>query len=146
MSDGDTLNELRPLSFSIIAVTCPSQTISSDLLKMASFVKIFNSSVNLLSRQLTIPATNGINLQFIRALPHFVDIPKPGKIFVIFCFGQLYSITFTGEKHRQYRRIVHYPEDGKYTVKPLDNTHLAGRDPVTGRVVAKGIGGGIKFK
>ena len=51
-----------------------------------------------------------------------------------------------GEKHRQYRRIVHYPEDGKYTVKPLDNTHLAGRDPVTGRVVAKGIGGGIKFK
>lgn len=29
---------------------------------------------------------------------------------------------------------------------PLENTHLAGRDPVTGRVVANGIGGGIKHK
>lgn len=43
-----------------------------------------------------------------------------------------------------YRRIVHFPE--KYTVKPLDVTNLAGRDPVSGRVVAKGIGGGIKHK
>ncbi|KAL7018641.1 hypothetical protein ACKWTF_010842 [Chironomus riparius] len=95
---------------------------------MGSFVKLFNSSLNIISRQLTLPLNNGLNLQFVRALPHFVDIPKPG------------------EKHRQYRRKVHFPEDGKYTVKPLDNTHLAGRDPVTGRVVAKGIGGGIKFK
>lgn len=45
-----------------------------------------------------------------------------------------------------YRRIVHYPEDGKYTVQPLKITHLAGRDPVTGRLVAKGIGGGLKHK
>lgn len=30
---------------------------------------------------------------------------------------------------------VHYPEDRKYTIKPLPVTHLAGRDPVTGRVV-----------
>lgn len=45
-----------------------------------------------------------------------------------------------------YRRIVHYPEDGKYTVVPLKTTHLAGRDPVTGRIVAKGIGGGLKHK
>lgn len=29
-----------------------------------------------------------------------------------------------------YRRIVHFPED--YTVKPLEVTNLAGRDPVTG--------------
>lgn len=43
-----------------------------------------------------------------------------------------------------YRRIIHYPE--KYTVKPLEVTNLAGRDPVTGRVVCKGIGGGIKHK
>lgn len=49
-----------------------------------------------------------------------------------------------GVKGKSYRRIVHYPE--KYTVKPLDVTNLAGRDPVTGRVVAKGIGGGIKHK
>lgn len=43
-----------------------------------------------------------------------------------------------------YRRIVHYPE--KYTVKPLDVTNLGGRDPVSGRLVCKGIGGGIKHK
>lgn len=43
-----------------------------------------------------------------------------------------------------FRRIVHYPDE--YTVKPLEVTNLAGRDPETGRVVAKGIGGGIKHK
>lgn len=32
--------------------------------------------------------------------------------------------------------LVHYPEDKKYTIKPLEVTHLAGRDPVTGRVVS----------
>lgn len=45
---------------------------------------------------------------------------------------------------KAFRRIVHYPE--KYTVQPLNVTNLAGRDPVTGRVIAKGIGGGIKHK
>ncbi|XP_038221883.1 39S ribosomal protein L2, mitochondrial [Zerene cesonia] len=54
-----------------------------------------------------------------------IEKPKPG-------FG------------KSYRRIVHFPEE--YTVKPLDVTNLAGRDPVTGRIVAKGIGGGIKHK
>ncbi|CAG9853788.1 unnamed protein product [Phyllotreta striolata] len=43
-----------------------------------------------------------------------------------------------------YRRIVHYPEE--YTVKPLNTTNLGGRDPVTGRLAVKGIGGGIKHK
>lgn len=45
---------------------------------------------------------------------------------------------------KQYRRIIHYKDE--YTVEPLETTHLAGRDPVSGRVVAKGIGGGIKHK
>ncbi|KAM3965633.1 mitochondrial ribosomal protein L2 [Aphomia sociella] len=45
---------------------------------------------------------------------------------------------------KSYRRIVHFTEE--YTVKPLEVTNLAGRDPVTGRIVAKGIGGGIKHK
>lgn len=40
-----------------------------------------------------------------------VEKPKPG-------FG------------KSYRRIVHFPEE--YTVKPLNVTNLAGRDPVTG--------------
>ncbi|CAG9769377.1 unnamed protein product [Ceutorhynchus assimilis] len=43
-----------------------------------------------------------------------------------------------------FRRTVHYPEE--YTVKPLDVTNLGGRDPKTGRMVVKGIGGGIKHK
>uniref|UniRef100_A0A336K1N7 CSON007364 protein n=1 Tax=Culicoides sonorensis TaxID=179676 RepID=A0A336K1N7_CULSO len=47
-------------------------------------------------------------------------------------------------KGKSYRRIVHFPKE--YTVKPLDTTNLAGRDPVTGRLVCKGIGGGIKHK
>ncbi|XP_045467999.1 39S ribosomal protein L2, mitochondrial [Harmonia axyridis] len=43
-----------------------------------------------------------------------------------------------------YRRKIHYPE--KYTIKPLDVTNLAGRHPVTGKLVIKGLGGGIKHK
>uniref|UniRef100_A0A0A9WKF0 39S ribosomal protein L2, mitochondrial n=1 Tax=Lygus hesperus TaxID=30085 RepID=A0A0A9WKF0_LYGHE len=49
-----------------------------------------------------------------------------------------------GGKAGIYRRKVHYPEE--YTIKPLEVTNLAGRDPVSGRVVVKGIGGGIKRK
>ncbi|EZA55578.1 hypothetical protein DMN91_009325 [Ooceraea biroi] len=45
---------------------------------------------------------------------------------------------------KSFRRVVHYED--KYTVKPLKVTNLAGRDPVTGRVVVKGLGGGIKHK
>lgn len=57
---------------------------------------------------------------------HPVELPKPG----------------VGNK--AYRRIVHYPEN--YTIQPLKVTNLAGRDPESGRLVAKGIGGGIKHK
>ncbi|XP_012287602.1 39S ribosomal protein L2, mitochondrial [Orussus abietinus] len=56
----------------------------------------------------------------------FVDLPKPGTPGT--CF----------------RRTVHFEDE--YTVRPQKVTHLAGRDPVTGRVVAKGIGGGVKHK
>ena len=45
-----------------------------------------------------------------------------------------------------YRHIVHYPEDGKYTIKKLPMTKLAGRDPVTGRKVIQGFRGGAKRK
>ncbi|XP_076174649.1 mitochondrial ribosomal protein L2 [Ptiloglossa arizonensis] len=43
-----------------------------------------------------------------------------------------------------YRRIVHFKDE--YTVEPLKVTNLAGRDPVSGRVIANGIGGGVKHK
>ncbi|CAH1405531.1 unnamed protein product [Nezara viridula] len=50
----------------------------------------------------------------------------------------------SGAKSGTFRRIVHYSD--KYTVEPLRITRLGGRDPVSGRVVIKGIGGGIKRK
>ncbi len=45
-----------------------------------------------------------------------------------------------------YRFEVHYPKDGKYTIKPLSVTKLGGRNPVTGRKVIEGVGGGCKQK
>ena len=66
-----------------------------------------------------------ININVNRNVIKFVDKPQPGQ-------------------GKSYRRIVHYPE--KYTIEPLKTTHLAGRDLVTGRVIAKGIGGGVKHK
>ena len=45
---------------------------------------------------------------------------------------------------KNYRYVVHYPEDGKYTVKKLPMTKLGGRDPVTGRKVIQGVRGGSK--
>jgi len=56
-----------------------------------------------------------------------IDAPRPG----------------TG---RPYRYIVHYPKDGKYTIKHLDMTFLGGRDPETGRIVVGTWGGGRKPK
>jgi len=36
------------------------------------------------------------------------------------------------------------PPDGKYTIRPLKISKLAGRHPETGRVIVKGLGGGNK--
>ena len=47
-----------------------------------------------------------------------------------FCF------LFRASREIDYRRIVHYPEDGKYTIKKLKMTKLGGRHPVTGRKVS----------
>jgi hypothetical protein len=44
-----------------------------------------------------------------------------------------------GEK-ANYRYIVHYPEDGKYTIRKLPITKLGGRDPVTGIKVIGRVG------
>ncbi|OXU27681.1 hypothetical protein TSAR_011611 [Trichomalopsis sarcophagae] len=49
-----------------------------------------------------------------------------------------------GINGKSYRRIVHFKDN--YTVEPLEVTNLGGRDPVTGRLVCIGIGGGIKHK
>ena len=44
----------------------------------------------------------------------------------------------------KYNWVPIYPPDGKYTIQPLKIKKLAGRDPVTGRVVVKTLGGGNK--
>jgi large subunit ribosomal protein L2 len=91
-----------------------------------SLAKLF-TNLSISKQLLQSPAfLGGVNLQATRTFK-FVTKPKPGK-------GQ------------QFKRLVHFPEDGKYTVKPLDNTHMAGRDPITGRKVAIGISGGVKHK
>jgi len=56
-----------------------------------------------------------------------------------------------GKKNRigppgNYRYRVKYPEDGQYTIKKLEIQKLGGRDPVTGRKVIQGVGGGSKQK
>ncbi|CAK9824539.1 39S ribosomal protein L2, mitochondrial [Anthophora retusa] len=56
----------------------------------------------------------------------------------------LVKLPKAGVNGKTFRRIVHYKDE--YTVEPLQVTNLAGRDPVTGRLVVKGIGGGIKHK
>lgn len=97
--------------------------------KMSSLAKLFTKLA--VSKPVIGPAYLGIaQVRFTRAADKFnhLDKPKPG-------YGQT-----------QYRRTVHFPEDGKYTVKPLLNTHLAGRDPKSGRKIAEGIGGGVKHK
>ena len=45
-----------------------------------------------------------------------------------------------------YKYKVHYPEDGKYTIKKLKTTKLGGRDQVTGRKVIGMWGGGHKHR
>jgi len=47
---------------------------------------------------------------------------------------------------KNYRHIIHYPEDGRYTIRPLQVTKLGGRDPETGRKVIGRVGGGSKQK
>lgn len=73
------------------------------------------------------PAALG-NLSFLQVRKiniYCIDRPKPGQ-------------------RKNFRYTVHYPEDGKYTVKPLKTTKLAGRDPETGRIIVGTLGGGHK--
>lgn len=90
---------------------------------MNKLSRIFTNS-NIITQHLLIQPQNLIKIP-IRTTFRFVEKPKPG----------------TG---KAFRRVVHFPDE--YTVKPLAVTNLAGRDPLTGRIVAKGIGGGIKHK
>ncbi|XP_076758434.1 mitochondrial ribosomal protein L2 [Xylocopa sonorina] len=71
-------------------------------------------------------ASPSFQVQFVRSRWTLPKVPKPGV------------------QGKSFRRIVHYKDE--YTVEPLEVTNLGGRDPVTGRLVAKGIGGGIKHK
>uniref|UniRef100_A0A182UBQ4 Uncharacterized protein n=1 Tax=Anopheles melas TaxID=34690 RepID=A0A182UBQ4_9DIPT len=90
---------------------------------MASLARLLSRlSLTPLAQDVRHAAVRPISLE---SLERFLNKPKPGG-------------------GKSYRRIVHYPEE--YTIEPLRVTNLAGRDPETGRLIAKGIGGGIKHK
>ncbi|EAA07137.2 AGAP010450-PA [Anopheles gambiae str. PEST] len=90
---------------------------------MASLARLLSRlSLTPLAQDVRHTAVRPISLE---SLERFLNKPKPGG-------------------GKSYRRIVHYPEE--YTIEPLRVTNLAGRDPETGRLIAKGIGGGIKHK
>uniref|UniRef100_A0A2M3ZBT3 Putative mitochondrial/ ribosomal protein l2 n=1 Tax=Anopheles braziliensis TaxID=58242 RepID=A0A2M3ZBT3_9DIPT len=90
---------------------------------MANLAKLFQRiAISIVTRDVRQTAVRPISLE---SLERYLNKPKPGA-------------------GKAYRRIVHYP--GEYTVEPLNVTNLAGRDPETGRLIAKGIGGGIKHK
>uniref|UniRef100_A0A182YIQ6 Uncharacterized protein n=1 Tax=Anopheles stephensi TaxID=30069 RepID=A0A182YIQ6_ANOST len=90
---------------------------------MATLARLFQRlAVSALPKDVRYTAVRPISLESLEIL---LNKPKPGG-------------------GKSYRRIVHYPE--QYTIEPLNVTNLAGRDPKTGRLVAKGIGGGIKHK
>ncbi|XP_017891451.1 39S ribosomal protein L2, mitochondrial-like [Ceratina calcarata] len=57
---------------------------------------------------------------------------------------KLVKVPEPGLQGKSFRRIVHFKDE--YTIEPLEVTNLGGRDPVTGRVVVQGIGGGVKHK
>ncbi|KAH8296238.1 hypothetical protein KR054_003517 [Drosophila jambulina] len=89
---------------------------------MQSLTRLLNTALTLQPPQ-RLGNAAAVAMQQWRSKTKVVEKPKPGA-------GQ------------QFRRTVHFPEE--YTVEPLKITHLAGRDPVSGRMVAKGIGGGVK--
>lgn len=79
--------------------------------------------------------------RFYKSQKHEIPTPKPGagkqfrRYVIILLEVMLHSSEFLAILKYSSLRLVHYPEDKKYTIKPLNVTHLAGRDPVTGRVV-----------
>ncbi|GFG38946.1 hypothetical protein Cfor_12551 [Coptotermes formosanus] len=106
------------MAFSLIARTVCGSSCVGEVLKIK-----FSSNLGIVCKRLI--RTDCPNFRKREERIWKEDLPKPGN-------------------GRPFRRIVHYPEN--YTVEPLNVTNLAGRDPVTGRVIAKGIGGGIKHK
>lgn len=86
---------------------------------MLAFIQLVNDTRYLLSSFSKVFSQKA----YFRSKTVNPDLPKPGD-------------------GRCYRRVVHYPK--RYTVEPIPYTRLGGRDPVTGRVIVKGIGGGIK--
>ncbi|XP_055856814.1 39S ribosomal protein L2, mitochondrial [Episyrphus balteatus] len=86
---------------------------------MNNLARLFTQSLRISNKTIL-----GSSIQY-RQKTKYVEKPKPGG-------------------GKSFRRIVHFTDE--YTVEPLKISHLAGRDPETGRMVAKGIGGGIKQK
>jgi hypothetical protein len=49
---------------------------------------LIKTSFSVLSKQRVVPIDNAFNLQHVRALPHFVDKPKPGEFYAQLKFSE----------------------------------------------------------
>ena len=81
-----------------------------------------NSAQNLQVNQVRFRRVYPIIRGHPRPIPYYITRPEPSK----------------------YNWLPILPEDGKYTIMPLKIRKLGGRDPETGRVVVKTVGGGNK--
>lgn len=83
----------------------------------SSFGRIFRSIITVpLSRNPTILSVGGVTCLQKRNKVIYINLPERGR-------------------GRQFRRIIQYPKDGKYTTEPLDVIRMGGRDPVTGKLI-----------
>nr|CAG4644272.1 EOG090X0COM [Lepidurus arcticus] len=105
---------------------------------------------SLVTRQISVACRNASPV-LISDLRSTVGVTTPAAPIVQLqeVFKRFYSVDNSGyvpiPTLKNFRRVVHYPEDGKYTIEPLKVTKVGGRDSVTGRVVVGTIGGGMKY-
>ena len=100
---------------------------------MNNLKSLFNLSSQLISHS-AVPSLpfQFTQLRFRRVFPIIRGAPRPLPHYI------------TRPESSKYNYIPIFPPDGKYTITPLKIRKLGGRDPETGRVVVKTLGGGNK--
>ncbi|KAI2809445.1 54S ribosomal protein L2 mitochondrial [Blomia tropicalis] len=100
---------------------------------MNNLRNLFNLSSQLFGQLIKSNLASQFNqTRFRRVFPINRGHPRPIPFYI------------TRPESSKYNWVPIMPSDGKYTIMPLKIRKLAGRDPVTGRVVVKTLGGGNK--
>ena len=100
---------------------------------MNNLRNLFNLSSQLFGQLIKSNLASQFNqTRFRRVFPINRGHPRPIPFYI------------TRPESSKYNWVPIIPSDGKYTIMPLKIRKLAGRDPVTGRVVVKTLGGGNK--